>query len=65
MKNRSFNVGCIVKCVVKIDRVFFFELLNAKSFNFFAVNAPRMGCKTYVLHNLIRDCHIDFLLKTQ
>ena len=22
-------------------------------------------CKTHVLHNLIRDCYISFLLKTQ
>ena len=45
-KNRTINVGCIVKCGVKIDKVAF-ELLKAKKYSFTNVNALRRNPPTY------------------
>ena len=53
-----------VRCGKPLIRILsnhiFIEQYYTKEFEF-----GKDECKTHVLHHLIRDCHINFLLKTQ
>ena len=62
-KNKSIDVGCVVKLCIKIDKIAF-ELLNAKTFSSIDVDAliyVQHYPKPFYIehHNIIRVSHVQ------
>jgi len=62
-KNKSIDVGCVVKLCIKIDKIAF-ELLNAKTFSSIDVDALiyiQHYPKSFYIkhHNIIRVSHVQ------
>ena len=64
----SYSLGKynINKCNISDKLLIFDNNINKYIYIYiYSSNLVRMGCKTYILHHPIKDCHINILFKIQ